>query len=196
MNAEAGRRILAAAVDLLAERGWEGLSIEALAARARVGKATIYRRWSGKEEVVIAALERFVSEFRHSDGGSLRDDLLVLLGDAAAQYQSPDGRLLAALASAMEQSEDLAAAVRLNFLEPRRENVKTILIRARERGELDPDADLDLIHDLLAGPLLYRRLIGGQKLDEKLVEGVVDAVVRGFASGRNKRPARARGTRK
>ena len=181
MNPEAGNRILVAAVDLLAERGWEGLSMDALAARARVGKATIYRRWSGKEAVVIAALERFVDDFRHIDSGSLRGDLIVLLTDASAKYHSPEGKLLAALGSAMEQSSNLAAAVRRNFLEPKRENVKQILRRARDRGELAVDADLDLIHDLLAGPLLYRRLITGQRLDKKLVAGVVDAVVRGFA---------------
>jgi AcrR family transcriptional regulator len=182
MSTEAGHRILDAAVALLGEKGWEGLSMEALASRAGSGKATIYRRWSSKEEIVIAALERFVEEIRLPDTGSLRSDLEALLNDATRAYRTPRGALVPALASVMERQPRLAKAVRSKFLEPRRRAVFGVFERARKRGELEADADLDLIHDLLVGPILYRRLFTGMPLDSNLVEGTVEAIVSSFGS--------------
>lgn len=182
MSAEAGLRILNAAMDLLGEKGWEGLSTEAIASRAGVGKATIYRRWSSKEEIVIATMECFVEEIRLPDTGSLGSDLEALLEDAIRAYRSPHGGFVAALASVMERRPRLANAVRREFLEPRRRAVFAIFERAQERGELAPDADLDLIHDLLAGPLLYRRLFTARRLDSTLVAGIVETIVSSFSS--------------
>lgn len=179
---EAGERILRTASELLGKRGFEGLSIDEIASSAGVGKATIYRRWPSKEAIVIAALERFVVEIRLPDTGSMRSDLQGLLADAVRVYSSPRSRLLPALASAMEHHPRLAAAVRRRFFEPRRRSVTAILERARDRGELAADADLELIHDLLAGPFVYRRLFTGGPVDRSLVDGIVEAVLSGFGS--------------
>lgn len=185
---EAGERILRAATDLLGKRGFEGLSIDEIAAIAGVGKATIYRRWSSKEAIIIAALERFVDEIRLPDTGSMRADLQELLADAVDAYSSPRSRLLPALASAMERNPRLATAVRRRFFSPRRRAVTAILERARDRGELAPDADLELIHDLLAGPFVYRRLFTGGPVDQTLVDGIVEAVLSGFGTPRARAP--------
>ena len=182
MSVEAGNRILDAAIALLGDEGWEGLSMEALAARAGVGKATIYRRWSSREGIVVAALERFVDEIRVPDTGSLREDLTIFLSDAVRAYLSSRGTLVPALASAMERHPELAEAVRRKFLEPRRRVVLVILRRARDRGQLTADADLDIVHDLLAGPFVYRRLFTGMPLDGHFVRTIADAIVSAFGS--------------
>lgn len=181
MSAEAGHRILDAAVDLLGENGWEGLSMEALASRAGVGKATIYRRWSSKEEIVIAAMERFVEDIRLYDTGSLVSDLEALLQDAVQAYLSPRGRLLPVLATVMDRQPRLAKAIRRTFFEPRRRAVIEVFERARARGELPANADLGLIHDLAVGPLLFRRLFTGLPLDTEFVRSVVAAIGSSFA---------------
>lgn len=166
------------------------MSIEAVSSSAGVGKATIYRRWSSKEEIVIAAVERFVHDIRIPDTGSLSTDLRNLLSDARRAYTSPGGRLLPVLASAMERHPRLARAVRLRFLEPRRRAVLTVLERARDRGELASDADLDFIHDLMVGPFVYRRLFTGGRIDSGLVTSILEAIMSAFESpvaGRTKK---------
>jgi AcrR family transcriptional regulator len=180
LSPAAGDRILDAAIELLGERGIEGMSIDEITTRAGVGKATVYRRWGSKEDIVIAALERFVRDIRIPDSGSLRTDLLSLLRDASKAYRSPRGRLLSALASAMERHPRLAETVRSDFLGPRRRAVLAVLERARERGELGADVDLDLVHDLMVGPFLYRRLFTGGPIDSELTKNVAKAVVSAF----------------
>jgi AcrR family transcriptional regulator len=185
MSAEAGRRILDSAIDLLAERGFDGMSVEAIAMHAGVGKATVYRRWASKEQIVVAAIERFVHDIQLLDTGSLRSDLVGLLSDAGRAYLSPQGRLLPALASAMDRHPTLAQTVRTSFLEPRRKAVLKVLERARERGEIGTGADLDFIHDLLVGPFVYRRLFTGGPIDEILTGQLLDVAIRAFRSSAN-----------
>ena len=182
MSAEADRKILDTAIELLGERGYDELSVEAIAARAGVGKATVYRRWSSKEEIVVAAIGRFVEDIQLLNTGSLRGDLKALLSDARRAYLSPRGRLLPALASALERHPQLATAVRRRFLEPRRAAVLSLLERARDRGEIDTNADLDFIHDLMVGPFVYRRLFTGGPIDEALVERMLEAVLAAFGT--------------
>ncbi len=180
MSSDASDRILDAAVHLLGERGWEGLTMEALAACAAVGKATIYRRWPSKEAIVTAAMERFVDDIRLHDTGSLSGDLEALLQDAVRAYRSPRGALLPVLASVMDRQPDLAKVIRRTFFEPRRRAVAELFERAQVRGEIAPEADLGLIHDLLVGPLMFRRLYSGLPLGPKLVRGLVKTIVAGF----------------
>lgn len=179
-SVEAGPRILESAIDLLAEQGYDGMSIEGIAMHAGVGKATVYRRWASKEQVVVAAIDRFVHDIQLLDTGSLRSDLVGLLSDAGRAYLSPQGRLLPALASAMDRHPTLARTVRTSFLEPRRKAVLKVLERARDRGEIETGADLDFIHDLLVGPFVYRRLFTAGPIDEKLVEQLLDVALLAF----------------
>lgn len=178
----ATRAILEAAIDGLAEDGFEGLTMEGVAARAGVGKATVYRRWSSKPELVRAAVEAFVSEIEIPDTGSVREDLLVLEREAVAVYRGRPGHLMPGLVSAMARHPDLAESVREDFLRARRAALRTVLTRGIERGELRSGIDLELALDFLGGPLFYRLLVTGGPLDDALALGVVDIMLRGLAT--------------
>jgi AcrR family transcriptional regulator len=171
------RELCAAALELLAETGYEALSMDALAKRARASKATIYRRWSNKAELIVDAL-RLVGDcgFAVPDTGSLRDDLLQAargLGSVAANRSN----LFASVAHATKTDERLCTAVRERLSEPRRRVTVEIVERAVARGELPPSAaDLPLVHDLLPA-LLMTRLAMRQPVDEAFFFDLVDRVL-------------------
>lgn len=175
----ATRAILEAAIDLMAEDGYEGLTMEGVAARAGVGKTTVYRRWASKEALVRATVQAFVSWIPIPDTGSVREDLLALERQAVSVYRGRPGRLMPALVSAMARSSALADAIRDDFLRSRRAALRTVLRKGQARGELRADADLELALDFLGGPLFYRLLVTGGPLDDGLAEGVVDVMLHG-----------------
>lgn len=174
------RAILDAALGLLADEGWGGVTMEGIAERAGVGKATIYRRWKSREAVLAAAVERLVGEIGLPDTGTIAGDLLELMRRAVALYRGRSGRLVPGLVSAMAQHAGVAEAVRGAFLAPRRAALREVLERAVRRGELRGDIDRELALDFLGGPLFYRLLITGGPLDEALAEGTVDVMIRGL----------------
>lgn len=173
--------ILDATLDLLAEGGYAALTMEGIADRAGVGKTTLYRRWKSPAEAVVAAVSSFVEEIRIPDSGSVEEDLRVLMRQAVEVYRGRPGRVLPGLLAAMAASEEVGRSVRAHFLEGRREALAMVLRRGMERGELPPDADVELILDFLGGPLFYRILVTGGPLDAGLVHGVVDVVLHGVA---------------
>ena len=175
--------ILRAALDLLAERGVHAFRVDEVAKRARVGKATIYRRYASKERLVAAAVGALVSEIALPDTGSTRGDLLSLMHDAVAVYTRPYASgLMAGLVEAMRHDAELAAAVRGGFLATRRQALAAVLKRGVARGELREALDVELALDVLGGPLFYRLLITGAPIDEQLAESVVDLVLAGFGA--------------
>lgn len=179
----ADEAIIAAALELLGERGVYRFRMDDVAARAGVGKATIYRRYFSKEQLVAAAVGALVSEIALPDSGRTRDDLLSLMRDAVAVYSRPQAAgLMASLVEAMRRDDDLASAVREGFLRARRDALKRVLERGVERGDLDPGLDLELALDVLGGPLFYRLLITGGPIDEQLAQGVVDLILVGFGT--------------
>lgn len=178
----AHRAILDATLELLAERGWDGLTMEGIAGRAGVGKTTVYRRWKGREGVLAAAVDRLVgTAIAIPDTGTLRSDLHVLMARAVSLYGGPPGRMMPGLVSAMARHPEVAEAVRGGFLAARRDALREVLDRGVRRGELRADADRELALDFLGGPLFYRLLVTGGPLDDALVEGTVDVLVRGLA---------------
>jgi AcrR family transcriptional regulator len=179
----ADRAILQATLELIAERGVHGFRTEDVASRAGVGKGAIYRRHPSKDDLVMAAVAALVDdEIVVPDTGSTRDDLLALMREAVELYRgSLPGRLMPNLVSAMAERADLAQLVREGFLIRRRSALTEVLDRGVERGDLRPDADLELALDLLGGPLFYRLLITGGPLDDRLAEGVTELILRGFA---------------
>jgi AcrR family transcriptional regulator len=186
-EARTDRAILAAALELMAERGVPDLRMDDVAARAGVGKAAIYRRYRSKDELVAAAVAALVREITVPDTGSTRADLLALMRDAVELYTgSVAARAMPSLVEAMSRNPELADAVRDGFLAGRRAALREVLERAIERGDLRPDLDLGLALDVLAGPLFYRLLVTGGPIDEELAEGVADLILRGFAP--TKRP--------
>ena len=187
-EARADRAIIAAALELMAERGVHALRMDDVADRAGVGKATIYRRYRSKEQLVTDAVGALVSEIEVPDSGSTQTDLLALMSEAVELYRgSLAARLMPTIVDEMSRNAELAAVARDRFLTARRAALCTVFERAVERGDLRSDLDVELALDVLAGPLFYRLLVTGGPIDEHLAKGVVELILRGFA------PTRARG---
>jgi AcrR family transcriptional regulator len=178
---EAHAAILGAAIALVREVGFDAVSIEAIAARAGVGKATIYRRWDGKETLVAEAITHLMSSAMQApDTGTTRGDVQVLMRVAKGMYSDPaTPMLLSGLVAAMARSEPIALAVRGGFVASWRNAMRVVLRRGIARGDLRT-TDLELATDLLAGPALNRALIGGKRIDDRFMRGVVDVVLRGL----------------
>lgn len=179
-DAGADDAIMDAVVELLTEVGFGGLTIDAVAHRAGVGKATIYRRWDGKEQLVLDALAAGRIPVPQPDTGTLRDDLLAYylpLADIEAQQGAV--RLMPALAAEAAVDPDLADRLHA-FVSDRRAPVAGILRRAQERGEVNDDVDIELVVDLLTGAIMYRLYFSGAVVDEdvirRLLEGVLLAI--------------------
>jgi AcrR family transcriptional regulator len=183
-DARTDRAILEATLELIAELGVYEFRTEDVAARAGVGKGAIYRRYDSKDALVTAAIAALVGEeIAVPDTGSTREDLLVLMREAVHLYSgSLAGRLMPNLIGAMARKRDLAKAVREGFLAARRAALSEVLRRGITRGDLSPDADLELVLDVLGGPLFYRLLVTGGPIDEQLAEGVADLILRGFST--------------
>lgn len=179
---EATESILAAVIDLLADGGVEAVSMERVAARAGVGKTTIYRRWSSKASLVRAAVASIVRGIAIPNTGRVRADLLALERDAVSVYRGHSGRLMPGLVSAMARDPALAETVRDDLLRSRRAALRTVLRRGVERGELRSGIDVELALDFLGGPLFYRLLITGGPLDDALAEGIVDVMLDGLSA--------------
>ncbi len=180
-DAGADEAILTAVIDLLVEVGFGGLTVDAVAQRAGVGKATIYRRWQGKEQLVLEALAQQRHTIPVPDTGSLRGDLVVLytaMGDPAAQEATV--RLMPALAVEAAANPDLADRLRA-FVSDRRAPARTVLARGRERGEVDPTVDVEQCIDLLTGPILYRLLFTGAEVTPAVIARSIDLVLRAIA---------------
>src|SRR4051812_1652010 len=178
----ADRAIVAATLELIAAVGVSDFRMEDVAARAGVGKAAIYRRYASKDELVTAAVAALVSEIDVPDTGSARGDLLALMHDAVAVYRDPvHAGVMPAVVGAMRRRPDLARAVREGFLAGRRDALRTVLERGVAHGELRAGLDYELALAVLGGPLFSRLLIPGGPLDDRLVEGVTDLILRGFA---------------
>ena len=178
----ADRAILRAATDLLAERGLAGMSMEEVAARAGVGKATVYRRWRSRGAL---ALDAFMAEFQAlqplPDTGTLRSDLLAALRAwVRAVTRTPAGRILAGLIAAAQEDPELAAAWRARVLEPMRAQHRIMLRRAIERGEIPASTDTDVALDLLYGAAYHRLLQGHRPLSDTFTRRVVEVIVAGL----------------
>jgi AcrR family transcriptional regulator len=181
-EARADRAILNATLELIADQGVHDLRMEDVADRAGVGKATIYRRYRSKDELVTAAVAAVVGEISVPDTGSTRNDLTALMNDAVAVYSKPVAAgAMPALVSAMHRDPELARAIRQGFLAARREALREVLVRGVQRGDLAPGLDLELAVDVLGGPLFYRLLVTGGPIDKRLADGVTDLILRGFA---------------
>jgi AcrR family transcriptional regulator len=186
-DARADGAILEAALELIAEHGVEALRVDDVAERAGVGKATIYRRYRSKDELVVAAVAALVGEIRIPDTGSTEDDLLALMRDAVEVYgREPAAHAMPAVIGAMNRDSELARATREGFLAGRRSALRTVIERGIDRADLRADLDVELVLDVLGGPLFYRLLVTGGPIDTQLAQGVVDLLMRGFAPSKSR----------
>ena len=182
-SAEADRAILRAAVDLLADEGYGGVTMEGVAARAGVGKATVYRRWPCKSALVVDAITACrESGGQPPDTGSAREDLLVFVRAFMHHLRTSDaGRVMPALVAELSRSPELAEAFREGFVQPRRAKVLEAVRRGVERGEVRAGVDPELVADGVVALLMHRFLVTGMEIDDDLPERVVDMLWRGIA---------------
>jgi AcrR family transcriptional regulator len=174
--------IIRATLELLLEVGYGPLTMEAVRTRAGVGKATIYRRWSSKEQLVGDAIVSLHEEFDVPDTGSLRGDyhaIAQMVRNSAAR--SGASRLAPRLLGEAVNDPELHAIFYKNLVLPRRQALGGLLRRAMERGEIRDDVDLDLLIDLFAGPAVYRLLITAGDISKMFdVDQQLDVLLNGL----------------
>jgi AcrR family transcriptional regulator len=172
--------ILRATLELLAESGYDQLTIDAVAARARSSKATIYRRWPGKAALVITAVRRHAGQPAATvapDTGSLRSDLLAAVESMRTSLAGQDAALIIGLLGAMHRDPELADVVRDQVLDVKREVFGAVIVRAVARGDVPPTADAALLAEICSAVLFSRLLVTGQPLDDAFTRQLVDAVL-------------------
>ncbi|MDQ0405515.1 MULTISPECIES: TetR/AcrR family transcriptional regulator [unclassified Streptomyces] len=178
--------ILAAARALVAEEPYEKVTLEAIAARAGVGKQTIYRRWPSKSAVVVAALLALSEDADGQsvtlpDTGDLRADLGLVMRATAEEFADPSfDKLIRALNTEIANDAALAAEYREKLAGPLDEAKKARLRSAQKAGQLAPDADLDLALEMLYAPLFLRWLHRSGPLTAAYADSLVDATLRAF----------------
>jgi AcrR family transcriptional regulator len=191
--------ILDATRELMNEgEGVRSLTVEAVAARSGVAKTTIYRRWRDKWElaldaVMIDMLPRFANP---ADVGDTRKELITFVDSVTKLWAAPPyGPAMQGLISEIATEPELARVYREQVVEPRREQLRPVIERGIARGDLRPDTDFRLVHELLVGPILYRLLLSGPPLDRKLTTSLADAVLNSFSPDGRARsaPIRRRG---
>lgn len=169
--------ILDATLEVLAEVGYDLLTMDAVATRAKASKATLYRRWNSKPELVVAAITCRKGEAAVPDTGSLRGDLVAAYCGDGGLADDLFRAVLTAVVVAMGRDPEFAEVYRREFIGPKIATSRVIYVRAQERGEVSPDADLDILGPALPGILLHRAYLLGEPITPELVERVLDEVI-------------------
>jgi AcrR family transcriptional regulator len=176
---QADAAILEATIDILCDQGFRAFTVDAVAALAGVGKATIYRRWPNREALLLDATSTVLEKPSLPDTGTLRGDLVALFIEVFVE--TGDTRKRNLMAGVMAESLVNPEMKRLlaDLTRRRRETSGEILRRAMDRGELSVDADTQLLNDVIGGTLLYRGLISENPVDAATIETVVDVALAG-----------------
>jgi AcrR family transcriptional regulator len=155
-SAQSHQAMLQAALELLAEVGFNAMSMEAIAARAGVGKTTIYRRYASKAELIADAIESVREEIILPDTGTLWGDIEALIENAAQITLSPIGRqTVSMIISSASSNPQFAQIYWTKYLHPRRQSFAVVLERAKARNEVQANLDPDLVFDTMSGIMLY-----------------------------------------
>ena len=169
--------IFDATLQILAQVGYDLLTMDAVATRAKASKATLYRRWNGKPELVVAAIMSRKGETIVPDTGSLRGDLLAAYCGSGGLSDPLAQAVLSAVVTAMGRDPEFAEVYRRDFIEPKIAASRTLYERARKRGEVHPDVDLAVLAPALAGIILHRVFLLGDQVTPDLVGRVLDEVI-------------------
>ena len=172
------QEILDATLAVLVDVGYDRLTMDAVATRAKASKATLYRRWEGKAALVIDAILSQKTPLEvPTDTGSLRGDLLGVFCAAGGLTDQHQTALLGSVVTAIGRDAEFAAAFRERFIAPKVAVARAIYERARERGELRDDIDLELLSAALPGIVLHRMFLLGEPATPDLIARVVDQVI-------------------
>jgi AcrR family transcriptional regulator len=173
--------ILDAALEVLAETGYDGMTIDMVATRAKAGKATVYRRWSSKGELVveaIACMKKNDLDLDHlPDTGTLRGDLVAMIRPHAIQDGEKKLQVMAGITSMLARDPDLVDAVTAAIVEPRASINRLFMRRAIERGEIAADTDVDTLAMIMPSMTTYRVLILQKPVDRQFLLSLIDGVV-------------------
>jgi AcrR family transcriptional regulator len=183
-GAELERAIKDATIAELACGGYGNVTIESVAARAQTGKASIYRRWSTKQELVLDALDALLSgpllstqEVQLDDSISTRDALLTLVQRASALMMGPGGEAMRSIMGESLRDAAFCAVFECDFFDPRKQAIVRLLERGVRRGEVRPDAVLALVPEMLAGSLIQRIVIRRRPISEDELVQLVDGLL-------------------
>ncbi|MET0425141.1 MAG: TetR/AcrR family transcriptional regulator [Actinoplanes sp.] len=173
--------ILDAALQVLAEVGYAGMTMSAVAARAKAGKGTFYRRWPSKAELVLDAvghMKRSQADLDHlPDTGALRGDILALFKPASVEEGEHQLSIMAGLASMLSQDRGLAEAANDAIVEPWAAANRVLLGRAISRGEIDAAADVETLAQIIPSIAAYRALIQRKPFDRDFLVAIIDGVL-------------------
>ena len=180
-NSEAEASILAASYDLLLETGFGAVTVEKIAERAKVSKATIYKWWPNKAAVIMDGyLSAASARLPVPDTGSVMDDIMMHATNLANFLRSREGKVITELIGEGQFDAGLAEAYRTRFFAPRRQEARQLLERGVTRGQLKADLDIGITIDLLYGPIFYRLLITGDELNEAFVKYLITSAFEGI----------------
>jgi len=173
--------ILNAALDVLAEVGYDGMTIDMVAARAQAGKATLYRRWASKGELVIDAVACMKKEdldpARLPDTGTLRGDLVAMIKPHSIEDGEKKLQIMGGLMSMLSRTPELAEAANAAMVEPRAAVNRIFMQRAIERGEISADCDIDALSLIAPSMAAFRVLILRKPVDREFLVSLIDGVV-------------------
>ena len=174
-------RILESALEMLEEVGFANTTADAIAERAGASKATIYRWWQNKAAVLIEALrERVAKESPFPQTGDVIEDIHRQLQNFIALLTGRHGRIFKAFIAAAQSDPDFAEAFRSVWIQPRRAEAKSVLEHHKMRGSLAEDLDLDILLDLIYGPIYFRLLAGHAPLTPEFARATADLALRGL----------------
>jgi AcrR family transcriptional regulator len=171
------QQILDAALQVLADVGYDRLTMDAVAHRAKASKATLYRRWNSKATLVVEALARSKGVPEVADTGDLRTDLLTAFCGMGGLTDHDTTATFGAVMTAVTTDPEFAHEFRRQVVEPKARVSRLIFERARDRGELRADLDIDIIVPALAGIVLHRVFVFGETPDPALIERVIDQII-------------------
>ncbi|MED3550351.1 TetR/AcrR family transcriptional regulator [Cytobacillus praedii] len=182
-NVEAQKSILSASYELLLENGFQFVTVDKIAERAQVSKATIYKWWPNKAAVVMDGFLYAASErLSVPDTGSAYNDILIHATNLTRFLTSKEGTIITQLLGEGQFDSGLADAYRDRYFRPRRLEARSLLEKGIDRGELKKNLNIDICIDLIYGPIFYRLLVTGQTLDEPYVQQLVLNAFEGIRS--------------
>lgn len=173
--------ILEVALDVLAETGYDGMTIDMVATRAKAGKATLYRRWPSKADLVLDAVvcmkSRDIDLDALPDTGTLRGDLIAMIKTPSIRESERKLKVMAGIASMIARSPELAAAAQNALVEPRSSVNRIFFRRAIERGEIPADADVERLCMISPAMVAYSVLMLGKPVDREFLVSTIDKIV-------------------